>query len=117
MKDAMVLRNGLGPYIYTAVRKAYDVGVGLLRPMYYSFPEDEESYAFQATQYMFGDEMLIAPITEAAPAPVNATVTKSVWLPEGTWTDWVSGVATNKRWRYKSLTVKMFLGAVCSSAR
>jgi alpha-glucosidase (family GH31 glycosyl hydrolase) len=61
--------------------------------MYYSFPEAEESYAFQATQYMFGDDMLIAPITEAASKPVNASLTKTVWLPEGTWTDWVSQLA------------------------
>ena len=50
MKDAMVLRNGLAPYIYTAVRNAYDTGVGLLRPMYYSHPEAEEAYDYQATQ-------------------------------------------------------------------
>ena len=93
MKDAMVLRNGLAPYIYTAVRKAYDTGIALLRPMYYEFPEAEESYEFQATQYMFGDDMLVAPITEAAPAPVNASLKKGVWLPEGTWTDWVRQVS------------------------
>ena len=105
MKDAMVLRNGLAPYIYTAVRKAYDTGIGLLRPMYYAFPEAEESYGFQATQYMFGDDMLVAPITEAAPAPVNASLKKGVWLPEGTWTDWVRQVsASNQPGNCSSLT-------------
>ena len=61
--------------------------------MYYSFPEVQESYTFQTTQYMFGDDMLIAPITLAASAPVNASLTKTVWLPEGTWVDWVSQLA------------------------
>ncbi len=61
--------------------------------MYYSFPEAQESYIFQTTQYMFGDDMLVAPITEAASAPVNASLTKTVWLPEGTWADWVSQLA------------------------
>lgn len=87
MKDAMVLRNGLAPYIYTAVRAAYDSGVGLLRPMYYSNPEEDDAYKFSASQYLFGEDMLIAPITEAGSAPVNGTVSKSVWLPAGSWTD------------------------------
>ena len=80
--------SGGGRYIYTAVRAAYDSGVGLLRPMYYSHPEADEAYDHKATQYMFGEDMLIAPITEAASAPVNGSISKEVWLPEGSWTDW-----------------------------
>ena len=33
--------------------------------MYYSHPEADEAYDRKATQYMFGEDMLIAPITEA----------------------------------------------------
>ena len=80
--------SGGGRYIYTAVRAAYDSGVGLLRPMYYSHPEADEAYDHKAKQYMFGEDMLIAPITEAASAPVNGSISKEVWLPEGSWTDW-----------------------------
>jgi len=56
--------------------------------MYYSHPEADEAYDHKATQYMFGEDMLIAPITEAASAPVNGSISKEVWLPEGSWTDW-----------------------------
>ena len=37
--------------------------------MYYDEPEAEESYTYQASQYMFGDDILVAPITEASALP------------------------------------------------
>jgi hypothetical protein len=58
-----------------------------------SFESDSNKGRLCALQYMFGDDMLVAPITEAASAPVNATLTKAVWLPAGTWVDWVSHFA------------------------
>ena len=95
MKDAMVLRNGLAPYIYTAVRAAYDSSIGVLHPVYYDHPEAEEAYQFQNTQYKFGADMIVAPITEAAPdSPINGSVSKTLWLPEGAWVEW-GGEATH----------------------
>ena len=89
MKDAMVLRNGLAPYIYTAVRAAYDSSGGILHPLYYDHPEAEKAYEYQNTQYKFGGDMIVAPITEAAvDSPVNGSVNKTVWLPEGAWVEW-----------------------------
>jgi alpha-glucosidase (family GH31 glycosyl hydrolase) len=89
MKDAMVLRNGLAPYIYTAVREAFDTGIGLLRPMYYFHPEDDAAYTFAATQYFFGRDLVVSPVTAAAPdTPVNGTIMRTIWLPRGKWTDW-----------------------------
>eukprot|EP01050_Picozoa_sp_SAG11_P013580 SAG11_NODE_1597_length_4611_cov_2.534131_2_plen_1029_part_00 len=89
MKDAMVLRNGLAPYIYTAVRAAYDTSVGMLRPLYYEYPERPEAYDFQNTQYKFGSDLIVAPITEAAAdSPVNGSVDKTVWIPPGAWVEW-----------------------------
>eukprot|EP01052_Picozoa_sp_SAG31_P062982 SAG31_NODE_21944_length_537_cov_1.123288_2_plen_62_part_01 len=50
MKDAMVLRNSLAPYIYTAARQHYDSGVSLLRPLYWEHPEDDAAYTWADTQ-------------------------------------------------------------------
>jgi alpha-glucosidase (family GH31 glycosyl hydrolase) len=89
MRDSYLLRYALIPYIYTAAREAYDTGISLLRPMYYDWPEAPEAYLFK-DEYMFGDNMLVAPVT----APLDASndlATKSVWLPPGTWIEWFTG--------------------------
>jgi hypothetical protein len=69
-------------------RKAYDTGISLCRPMYYDYPESEEAYVFK-TEYMFGDDMLIMPVTTPS---VNNIATVKVWLPKGTdWYEWSTG--------------------------
>ncbi len=75
-------RYFLAPYIYTAAREAYDTGISLCRPLYYDHPLAEEAYQ-QRNEYMFGDNLLISPITEPMKDGIS---TLKVWLPEGT--DW-----------------------------
>jgi alpha-glucosidase len=89
MRDSYLLRYALIPYIYTAAREAYDTGISLLRPMYYDWPEAPEAYEFK-DEYMFGDDMLVAPVI----APLDASndlAKKSLWLPPGTWIEWFTG--------------------------
>lgn len=81
--DAIKLRYRIFPYLYTMARKSYDSGLGIVRPMYYDYPEAEEAYAFEG-QYMFGDDILVAPVTEPS---VNGVSSKQLWLPEGKWWD------------------------------
>lgn len=76
-------REALVPYTYTAARQAYETGVSICRPMYYDYPEAEEAYSY-TTQYMYGDNFLVAPITTPMDAQGQSHV--SVWLPEGS--DW-----------------------------
>ena len=45
-----------------------------------AFPEQREAHGFD-TQYMFGPDLLVAPVLE----PGGAV---TVWLPEGGWRDW-----------------------------
>lgn len=91
LRDGIVLRGSLVPYLYTQARHAYDTGVSPLRPMYYYHPEDEEAYSYR-TQYYFGDSFLSAPVTQ----PIdNATglATKQIWFPKGeTFVGWQSGL-------------------------
>ncbi len=89
MRNAYLLRYSLIPYIYTAARNAYETGVSLCRPMYYSWPEAPEAYSFK-DQYTFGDDMIVAPVAEAV-AKNDDLVTKKIWLPEGTWIEWSTG--------------------------
>jgi len=89
MREAVLLRYALAPYIYTAAREAYDTGVSICRPLYYEHPEAPEAYAFDR-EYYFGDDLLVAPVTSAASARTGLA-TKTVWLPEGHWIEWASG--------------------------
>jgi len=87
-KDAIRLRYNMVPYIYTMARECTETGISLCRPMYYDYPNAEEAYTFDR-EYMFGDDVLIAPIG----APMENGVSKvKVWLPKGNdWFEWQTG--------------------------
>lgn len=89
MHETFLLRYSLIPYIYNASREAYDSGVSLCRPMYYDYPDKDEAYNFSG-QYMFGNDMLIAPIASPIDS-INLLSEKEVWLPEGEWFEWFTG--------------------------
>jgi len=86
--SAINLRYQLAPYIYTMARKTYDEGISICRPMYYDYPRNEKSYEYKS-QYMFGDNILVAPIGE----PMNnGKSAVKVWLPESdNWFEWHTG--------------------------
>ncbi len=89
MREVILLRYALVPYIYTEARKTYETGVAFMRPMYYDYPEAQEAYEFKQ-QYMFGDDMIVAPVTESV-SDYNRLAKQTIWLPEGTWVEWHSG--------------------------
>lgn len=88
IRTAINRRYQLAPYIYTMARKTYDTGISLCRPLYYDYPNDEAAYT-NKSEYQFGDDILIAPVT--APR-VNDKALVQVWLPQGNnWFEWDSG--------------------------
>ena len=83
-------RYDMAPYIYTMARKGYDDGISLCRPLYYDWPECQEAYDVKyRSQYMFGDDMLIAPVTRPM---TEGFAEMEIWLPEGTWYELHTGV-------------------------
>jgi len=90
MRATMHLRYALVPYIYAVARQTFDTGVSMCRPMYYSYPEHDLAYASKS-QYMFGDNLLVASIITPADK-VTGLATRKVWLPKGEkWYNMVSG--------------------------
>ena len=87
IRETIRQRYVMAPYIYTMARKGYDDGLSLCRPMYYDYPENKEAYEF-ANEYMFGDDVMVAPVT--APAKDGYAQVR-VWLPEGEWYEWHTG--------------------------
>jgi len=77
------LRYSLIPYIYTYTREVYDAALPVIRPMYLKNPTLENAYKYPG-QYFFGDEMLVAPVTDSSGR-------KDVYLPAGDWYDFFTG--------------------------
>jgi alpha-glucosidase len=94
LRSTFQLRYALQPYLYTEARRTYDTGIAFLRPLYYDWPEAPESYTSK-NEYIFGDQMLAAPII--APADkTSALATENVWLPKNKdsandWIEWPTG--------------------------
>ena len=78
LKDILLLRKKLKPYIAQLAQEAADKGTPIMRPMFYDFPQDKTCWEIE-TQYMFGPDYLVAPVMEA-----NAR-SRKVYLPEGKW--------------------------------
>ena len=91
MRDAIRLRYSLSPYIYNAARQAYDTGICLCRPMYYDYPENDESYDMKE-QFMFGDDILATVVGEPVDAQTGLAP-RTVWFPAGNdWYDVATGI-------------------------
>ncbi len=88
-KEAFQLRYELIPYIYTAARRCHDTAVPLCRPLYYDWPELDAAYACPG-QFLFGDDLLVAPVTVPAD-PVSRCAPTRVWVPPGEWIHWFTG--------------------------
>ena len=86
--DAVRLRYAIFPYLYTAARETYDTGVGMTRPLYYDYPEENNAYKFE-DEFLFGNDMLVAPIY--TPCKADGTARRSIWLPRGQWWDVSNG--------------------------
>lgn len=90
MREAIINRYRFVPYIYTAARKAYESGISIVRPMYYDYPNDELSYSL-IHQYMFGDDIIVAPIIEPMDS-ISKLSNCSFWLPvSDSWYEYSTG--------------------------
>jgi alpha-D-xyloside xylohydrolase len=80
------LKCGLMPYLYRASLDAVNHGIPLLRSLILEFPDDP-CCAYADCQFMLGENLLAAPI-------FNESGTVRYYLPEGRWTNILSGKVT-----------------------
>jgi alpha-glucosidase len=83
-RTTIELRYRLLPYIYSTMVQASRTGIPAMRPLVFEYPEDPE-YMWNETEFMFGDQLLVAPVLWERAA------TRSLRLPEGTWYDFWTG--------------------------
>lgn len=74
------LRMALVPYIMDQAEKFIETGIPMMRAMLIQFPEDKNCWNI-FDQYMFGDDLLVAPVV------VEGAFSRKVYLPKGTWTN------------------------------
>ena len=85
------LRHRLVPYLHTMNARAARDGAPLVEPMYWEDPQAPEAYAVP-TQFRFGTELLVAPVTSPQQDALGLGSTLA-WLPAGEWTDLFTGTA------------------------
>jgi hypothetical protein len=82
------LRESLVPYTYTLAQQANKTGVPITQPLYLNYPAQADAYT-HPQEYLYGDNVLVAPITTPNDSAGNGSV--SAWIPPGTWTDYFTG--------------------------
>lgn len=81
IKQYNELRYQLMPYSYTLAWQARETGMPMMRSLWLHYPKDEK-VAGIGDQFLWGREIMVAPIYEK-----NAQIRK-VYLPKGLWYDW-----------------------------
>jgi alpha-glucosidase len=80
-RQTIELRYKFLPYIYTVMYEASQSGLPAMRPLYFEYPDDP-SFVSNEDEFMFGDDLLIAPVLWPG------DTTRTLRLPEGEWYDY-----------------------------
>lgn len=80
IRAAMVLRERLRPYVMVQMKRASEKGLPPMRPVFFDFPDDPETAEVE-DQFLFGPDLLVAPITQ------YAVRNRQVYLPTGA--EWI----------------------------
>lgn len=78
LKELVMLRERLRPYISEQMHIASVSGEPVIRPMFFEYPDDEACYTLD-TQYMFGSDIIFAPVVEQGQSK------KKFYVPDGEW--------------------------------
>ncbi len=76
IRDAILLRYRLTPYLYSAEYEANQTGAPIMRALVYEFQNDEKVYD-ENFEFMYGKDLLIANVIE------KGAKTRKVYLPVG----------------------------------
>ena len=66
--------------IYSKALECKETGVPIMRPLFFQYPEDINTYGLK-DEFMIGTDLLVVPITKKGERK------KDVYLPKGTWVD------------------------------
>jgi alpha-glucosidase len=79
------LRYQFLPYLYTLFREHERSGAPVMRPLWYEYPGDKQTYLI-SDEFMVGSDVLVAPVVK------EGMTTRGIYLPVGAeWVDWWTG--------------------------
>ena len=83
---AIRLRYRLLPYLWSLFERAHQHHEPIIRPTFYSFPDDAQCFA-DCDDFMLGDALLVVPVV------TQGATTRSLYLPKGPdhWQDFYTG--------------------------
>ncbi len=85
VRTYMKMRYAMLPYNYTLTYENATTGSPLMRPLFYIYSNDTAAYRVE-DEYMWGDNLLVAPVLH------KELTSRSVYLPEGKWYDFHTGI-------------------------
>ena len=89
VRDYLVLRHKLIPYLYAEANKYSTFGSPLIQPLYYKYPETYDEPLYK-NEYYFGSELFVSPIVTQKDNIMNRVVHR-LFLPNGIWYDFKTG--------------------------
>ena len=90
-RDVIDMKYKLMPYVYAQSKLASEKGLPMVRALFVEFPNDKGAWTID-NEYLFGSDMLIAPIFE------EGKKQRDVYLPQGQWIDYQTGKSYASGW-------------------
>ncbi|MBO4498646.1 MAG: alpha-xylosidase [Bacteroidaceae bacterium] len=78
------MKYKLMPYVYAQAKECTEKGLPMVRALFIEYPDDPAAWRVE-TEYMFGSQILVAPLME------SGMTARQVYLPKGKWTDYQTG--------------------------
>ncbi len=91
-RKADQMRYRLMPYIYAQAKDSSERGLPMVRALFVEYPDDPGSWLVD-NQYLFGSDMLVAPLLENG-------IARDVYLPPGKWIDYQTGKVFPAGWNH-----------------
>lgn len=90
-RQSAEMKYKLMPYVYAQAKHCTETGLPMVRALFIEFPDDPGAWLIE-DQYLFGNDILVAPMFENAKS-------RNVYLPNGCkWIDYQSGKVYSSGW-------------------
>ncbi|XP_022104698.1 maltase-glucoamylase, intestinal-like [Acanthaster planci] len=99
VRDVLLIRYTLLPYLYTLFYEAHTMGSTVVRPLMHEFTSDSVTWDIDR-QFLWGPALLISPVLD------EGTEFVEVYVPEGPWYVYQTGTQVIRS--YEKTTVSMY---------